>query len=259
MKPQYVGDIGDFGKVLLLKHLAGLGFKIGINWVLTENDNGADGRHRDYIKYHGEDCLCCCDRGLLEDIAPLALKEISKRKIADLEGIIRSFSEGARFYSEIYPTEAAKSLRGELNDRAFSELQPAQIVFFDPDNGLALGHGSSVKHVYLADVERYWKRGQSVLVYHHLSRNGAHNDQVEELKQQLQSHFSTDQGKIYHFRRGTARVYILCLQPEHASRVPDPDQVASITPLRFSRGEWARLRRIAGNSCNEDHPWCTPN
>ena len=35
MKDQYVGDIGDFGKVLLLKHLAQLGFKIGINWVLT--------------------------------------------------------------------------------------------------------------------------------------------------------------------------------------------------------------------------------
>jgi hypothetical protein len=35
MKEQYVGDIGDFGKVLLLKHLAGLGFKIGVNWMLT--------------------------------------------------------------------------------------------------------------------------------------------------------------------------------------------------------------------------------
>jgi len=46
MKAQYVGDIGDFGKVLILKHLAVLGFKIGINWVLTKNDNRADGKHR---------------------------------------------------------------------------------------------------------------------------------------------------------------------------------------------------------------------
>ena len=39
MKAQYVGDIGDFGKVLILKHLAGLGFKIGVNWVLTRNND----------------------------------------------------------------------------------------------------------------------------------------------------------------------------------------------------------------------------
>jgi len=31
MKAQYVGDIGDFGKVLLLKHLAAFEFKIGVN------------------------------------------------------------------------------------------------------------------------------------------------------------------------------------------------------------------------------------
>jgi hypothetical protein len=42
LKEQYVGDIGDFGKELLLKHLAGLGFKIGVNWVLTKN-GPADG------------------------------------------------------------------------------------------------------------------------------------------------------------------------------------------------------------------------
>jgi hypothetical protein len=177
MKEQYVGDIGDFGKVLLLKHLAGPGFKIGVNWVLTENDGLADGEHRDYVDYRGEDCLCCCDKSVLECIAPLARKEMPERRIADLEGLSRSFSEDARFYSEIYPTGAAKSLRGELDDKAFSELQPAKVVFFDPDNGLGAGHGSSVKHVYLENIERYWKQRQSVLVYHHLSRNGTHQDQ----------------------------------------------------------------------------------
>ena len=72
MKAQYVGDIGDFGKLLLLKHLAGLGFKIGVNWVLTKNDDTNAGEHRDYVDYSGSDCLCNCDRSLLEGIVPLA-------------------------------------------------------------------------------------------------------------------------------------------------------------------------------------------
>ena len=75
MKAQYVGDIGDFGKVLILKHLAGLGFKIGVNWVLTKNDETNAGECRDYIDYRGIDCLCCCDKSLLEGIAPLARKK----------------------------------------------------------------------------------------------------------------------------------------------------------------------------------------
>ena len=51
MKNQYVGDIGDFGKVLILKHLSGLGLRVGVNWLLTEVDGTDDGKHRDYVSY----------------------------------------------------------------------------------------------------------------------------------------------------------------------------------------------------------------
>jgi|SRR5580658_51681 hypothetical protein len=259
MKAQYVGDIGDFGKVLLLKHLAALGFNIGVNWVLTENDGLADGEQRDYVDCRGADCLCCCDSRLIEGIAPLSQKRMPERRIADLKDLIRSFSEEAKFYAKVYPAGAPKSLRGALDDEAFSKLQPSQMVFFDPDNGLGVGEGSSVKHVYLADIERYWARGQSLLVYHHLSRSGMHNDQVEVLKQQLKRHFSTAQVKAYHFRRGSARVYLLCLQPEHSVCVPEPEQVGSLAPLLMSKGAWAKLQRIAGISCSENHPWYKAN
>ena len=49
MKAQYVGDIGDFGKLLLLKYLTSFGFKIGVKWVLTDNDKREHGKHRDYV------------------------------------------------------------------------------------------------------------------------------------------------------------------------------------------------------------------
>jgi hypothetical protein len=135
MKAQYVGDIGDFGKVLILKHLAGLGFKIGVNWVMTNDDGRADGKHRDYVDYRGRDCLCCCDEKVLEQILPLAKKEISDRKIEDLEVLIRSFSESVVVYSRKYVGGAA---RRTCEDKAFAALSPdlADLVFFDPDNGV---------------------------------------------------------------------------------------------------------------------------
>jgi hypothetical protein len=171
MKKQYVGDIGDFGKVLLLKYLSGLGFKIGVNWVLTEDDERADGKHREYIDYRGRDCLCCCDEKVFEQILPLAKKERPARKIEDLEALIRGFSEATVFYSMKY---AGGSARRKSEGAAFAELSAdkADLVFFDPDNGVDGEEGTSSKHVYLSDPKRYWNRGQSLLIYHHLSRKG---------------------------------------------------------------------------------------
>jgi hypothetical protein len=259
MKAQYVGDIGDFGKVLLLKHLAGLGFRIGVKWVLTENDATADGRHRAYIDYRGVDCLSGCDPVILAGMASFATKPKELRSVSDLEDLIHSFAKEAKFNSAIYADQATKNQRDEFDKEAFSKLDSANLVFFDPGNGFDGEKGLSAKHVYLDDLDRYWRRSQSLLVYHHLSRNGGHGEQVGALKQQLQRHFSSGQVKSYHFRRGTARVYILVLQPDFIGRVPDPEEVESTAPLLVSKGEWTSARRGQEISCRENHSWYLAN
>ena len=42
MQNRYVGDIGDFGKLGLLRALSSKGLSIGVNWYLTtdESHNG---------------------------------------------------------------------------------------------------------------------------------------------------------------------------------------------------------------------------
>ena len=49
MQNRYTGDIGDFGKLGLLRVLHSAGLSIGVNWYLTpdETHNG-DGRHIAY-------------------------------------------------------------------------------------------------------------------------------------------------------------------------------------------------------------------
>lgn len=251
MKAQYVGDIGDVGKVLLLKYLAEVGFKIGVNWVLTKNDESGDGRHRNYVGYRGIDCLCCIDRKVIEGIIPIANK--NERTIHDLENLIRKFLKNPVFYSEYFDEDLPRNVR---NDEAFKLLTPdvADLVFFDPDNGIDARRGASPKHVYLPELRRYWQRGQSLLIYHHLPQHNFAEDAIKQLTLQLED-FPTAQVKAFHFRRGTGRVYMLCLQPGHQDRVCDPVTVKAFAPMLMTKSGWAKTRRITGKACSEDHQW----
>jgi hypothetical protein len=248
MKAQYVGDIGDFGKVLILKHLAGLGFKIGVNWVLTENDKRTDGKHRDYVSYSGKDCLCCCDEEVFEQMLPLARKEKPNRKIEDIEGLIRGFSETVVFHSKKY---AGGRARRSFEKQAFEKLSTdlANLVFFDPDNGVGGEVGSSSKHVYLSDLKCYWERKQSLLTYHHLGRRGTQDEQVDRLRFEFQRAFPDGGVYVYQLRRGTARVYIFCVREEHLPKIIGEDQIPAIQPLQMTKAEWAKQ----GKSCTENH------
>jgi hypothetical protein len=248
MKAQYVGDIGDFGKVILLKHFAGLGFKIGVNWVMTENDERADGKHRDYVNYCGRDCLCCCDETVFDQILPFAKKKKADRKISDLEGLIRGFSERVVFYSKKYVGGAA---RRTCEDEAFTELSSdlADLVFSDPDNGVDGEEGASSKRVYFLDLKRYWKRKQSLLTYHHLSRKGIHDEQVCKIRSDFQKAFPEGRLSTYHLRRGTARVYVLCIREEHIPKVDSKDSISAILPLTMKKADWAKFGK---SSCKID-------
>ena len=58
MQNRYMGDIGDFGKLGLLRVLSSNGLSIGVNWYLTDDENhNGDGRHLGYLaKTEYRDC-----------------------------------------------------------------------------------------------------------------------------------------------------------------------------------------------------------
>lgn len=50
MKIQYLGDVNDYRKFALLRALEKEGrFKIGVNWMLTADDDSVDGGNRGYL------------------------------------------------------------------------------------------------------------------------------------------------------------------------------------------------------------------
>ena len=51
MQNRYAGDIGDYGKLGLLRSLSRTGLRIGVNWYLTpDEDHNGDGRHTAYLR-----------------------------------------------------------------------------------------------------------------------------------------------------------------------------------------------------------------
>jgi hypothetical protein len=75
MQNRYAGDVGDFMKFGLLRHLAappeagGAGLSVGLNWYLApDEDHNADGKHIAYLdpSNRQHQSLAACNSDLME-------------------------------------------------------------------------------------------------------------------------------------------------------------------------------------------------
>lgn len=101
MQNRYAGDIGDFGKLGLLRRLRQTGLSIGVNWYLTpdETHNG-DGRHVGYLK---NDMFRACDEQLWSALGQIV--KSGNRQVCELEsaGILQG-----TFYSRMLDFTGAR-------------------------------------------------------------------------------------------------------------------------------------------------------
>ncbi len=124
MQDRYAGDVGDYGKIALLKCLQEHGFRIGINWYrvpeldIEKNDDGSfkenDGKH--LIPRE----LADCDPPLAEKLYGIAT---GNRSIASLQraGLISK----ANFFNESVPVNN----RDKWHEKALKKLKDADLIF----------------------------------------------------------------------------------------------------------------------------------
>lgn len=161
VKHQYVGDINDYRKYTLLRALSAGGVnRIGVCWMLTPDDGGTDGNRRSYAKYQH------CDPELFDILMP-TLDNASLRRVRYVEesGII----PGATFHADPLPAAAVERAAYMAECRA--KFADTDLVFFDPDNGIAppgtkAGQTSRL-HVSLDEAAAFYGEGKSVLLYQH--------------------------------------------------------------------------------------------
>jgi hypothetical protein len=189
MQDRYVGDIGDYAKLALLRALAA-GHSIGVAWwrYPDESHNG-DGRHIDYLNHPSRwrhldpqlfDRLC--------QIVRAGNRQVSALQMQDLLG-------SAIFCDELVPTglppRRLRIERAAWFERVRAKVAGCDLLFLDPDNGLepkgySLSSVSGGKCVSVAQLSELATPGRCLVVYHHQTRRkGGHLAELDYWSQRL--------------------------------------------------------------------------
>lgn len=164
MKHQYFGDENDYRKYGLLRALIReSGLSLGVCWMLTPDDGRSDGR---FITYLENQTHRRHDPELYD-----ALTRAMSSGRRHLDHVRRgNMLPSARFFEEAFPDAAVP--RVAVFRRALEALSGAELVFFDPDNGIEvpskpIGRRYSSKYLLWNEVAAAYDAGHSLLIYQH--------------------------------------------------------------------------------------------
>ncbi|MGD0731495.1 MAG: hypothetical protein ABR956_09525 [Terracidiphilus sp.] len=157
MQERYLGDVHDYIKFALLRHLhKALKIRIGVNWYLTDPENNGDGRIRGFLERPPE--WECLDKDLFDKLRPF--REPTYRTLENFE------------QDEILPKNtlyykckvSTKDDRTKWHEHAVSALSQAQLIFLDQDNGFEVMrmNGKTHKYAIYSEAVEYYQRGKIV-------------------------------------------------------------------------------------------------
>lgn len=212
MQNRYVGDIGDYVKCAILRALSP-GRKLGIAWWLNadeqENNNG---RHLSYLERPQE--WRNYDPPAFDVLRLVA--ELSKRDIHLLEQVF----PGALFASEQIPSNTKPiadrpAKRRAWLQRIINQFRAADLVFIDPDNGIAPSgfrptQRESGKSVALAEIDALAENRRSLVIYHHQTRMaGGHSHELAYLAQRIRQETKAQVSGALRARPWSPRAFFL--------------------------------------------------
>ena len=192
MQNRYVGDIGDYVKLAILRALAH-DRRLGIAWWLVpdEQHNG-DGGHREYLRRPDE--WKRFDPDLFEALA--RIEQAAQRDVHALEAA--KLFPNVVFASDPVPCDlqpfaerpaARQRWLSAIRDR----LQDCELVFVDPDNGLAtpglrLTLRRAGKSAFIEEIRGLTESHRPVVVYHHQTRRrGGHHMELHHIAAELRN------------------------------------------------------------------------
>jgi len=221
MKNQYVGDIGDYTKLAILRNLENAGFSVGINWYLTQDDiDIKDGRHIKYL-----DLPCDTPDTALYD----ELREIVKvKQTRTVEAISDSgLLKNAVYYNEPLDLSGPgnrRQIREIWRKHAMLALRLQKVIFLDPDNGFETDStnpysSNGTKYVTYDEAADYYNTGASVIVYSHKDRS-PEEKYIERLRR-IMNYISINEENVFCVKahRYSVRDYLFLTHPEHHEQI----------------------------------------
>lgn len=171
MQNRYVADIGDYVKLAILRALAP-GQHLGVVWWLFPDEaHNKDGSLREYLQNPKR--WRPFDPFLFDALAKIAAAGI--RDVQALED--SSLLPGALYIRDQIPCDAKPySCRGDARQKWLSDavraVQACDLVFLDPDNGIAtralrVTRRVAGKSVMIDELKMFLRRDRALIVYHH--------------------------------------------------------------------------------------------
>jgi hypothetical protein len=222
MQDRYVGDIGDYLKLGILRALSP-GYRLGVAWWLFPDEaHTGDGRHIGYLNRPEQ------WRHFDPDLFDILVGVVSsgQRNVRALEA--SDILPGAIFADEVIPSDGPLAQRQQARHKWFvrmkDSLTEADLLFVDPDNGLSPAgyrHGSAKagKSVLLTELCELAGPGRCLIVYHHHSRRkGGHQSEIVYWVERLRATgFATVDA--LRARPYSPRVYFLLNAPPYIRRL----------------------------------------
>ena len=222
MQDHFVGDVGDFANNGLLRWLTGMHgpkmdapLPLGVAWYYN-HDICRAGNLISYLEDTpaNRQRFAACDPVLYDALRDLVHNGNRSVRALEQSGVL---PQGTAYHRELlcWQTDRAAWMNGVLQETADSQL-----VFVNPDNGIVSGQidPASPKHVPMEELRHFVNRGQSLVIYHHLGRNRAHERQIRDIHEALQRELGLP---VYALRYGAfqARAYFIAAQLGEHQRV----------------------------------------
>jgi len=227
MQDRFVGNIGDFAKLALLRCLMG-GQKLAFCWYLTNGGNGSkrDSTSFDYLKRPDE------FRHLAPEIFD-ALTNVVEESRAGMPGVAALEASGLLAGALFHRTEVPRPLRLRRiwSEQLVQAVRAADLVFLDPDNGIQ-GTRLGPKHVALSEIAAL-RRHDRTLVF--VQRQTGRRSEVSFLAHRLWS-IGCKRIELVRFRLVASR---FCVVTDH-----DDAKAARIADFARKWGKWVTMYRL---------------
>ncbi len=167
MKRQYFGDELDFMKYAFLRaFIAKTDRRLGVVWMLTEDDDTDHGKRRRYLGQ--PEAWRHIDSELFDLLLGVELSEHAQPE----ESLRHRILPGSEVLGGMMPLE--KGLRREYFQESLRLAEQVGVVFFDPDTGLAPASTSmravSPAHVHLNELVPFYQAEKALVIFQHYPR-----------------------------------------------------------------------------------------
>jgi hypothetical protein len=179
MQDRYAGDVGDYVKLALLRHLSGAGRKLGIAWYLHPDTTGGG-----HIRYLSDPARWRhLDDKLFDALARIAG---GQRSTAALQAasVLDAIYSGERLDCTAVTYIDRDRWRHDWFKHVLRNLAECDLVFADPDNGLVDDRPERrrravfCKQIPLNEATELAKDRTAVIYHHNTRRRGGHDEEI---------------------------------------------------------------------------------